>query len=133
MLQLRRAALPSNLRLVCIESSPTSSASGPMGIAPALLMSTSSLPNLSLDILTKRAKSSRLVTSVGRNATSPPDRSICASTACRRFLARAPRTTFAPRSARSWAIAARFHYWHLLLPPLYLRLPQHLHITETVC
>jgi hypothetical protein len=107
------------------------------GHRPALLMSTSSLPNFSLDIVIKPAKSSRLVTSVGRNATSPPDRSIW----CRHC----PQPLLNPRSQNNLRATTCEQLGcclsdsttggasHLLSALLYLRLPQHLRITETLC
>src|SRR5712671_6304049 len=75
-----------------------------MGIIPALLSSTSTRPKPSMAPWISASTSARFVTSVANPMALPPVAEISLTTASIRFERRAPSTTFAPRSARSFAV-----------------------------
>jgi hypothetical protein len=111
--------------IISSQSSTRSSSSGEIGITPALLMSTSSLPYRSRASATRAERSSRLRTSVGAWAASPPDSTMRSTSAASLCDARAPNTTFAPRSASTSAVASPIP---LLAPVIATTLPSISHI-----
>src|SRR5579864_6889957 len=77
---------------------------GAIGIMPALFTRTSTRPKLLTAPLMSASTSTRCVTSTANPTALPPAAEISFTTASIRFFRRAPRTTFAPCCARSFAV-----------------------------
>jgi hypothetical protein len=92
--------------MILSHSSVFSAFMGDTGITPALLKMTSMRPNFSRANATNAFTSARLTTSRLLYSATPPRSRISAAIFCRRSVRRAPRTTLAPCSASSRAVAS---------------------------